>query len=205
MLREGTIGPLHGEVMTLDRDVFQKLDTLLNECIEHLRSVDNIVEAVFPEERRYSSSNNESKVQDPTSSIHGVERGKGPVWDARTRKEIKRCNKFPEASSGNLYMLHVIVPNANDWRPKYIGVSKDLGNRLQEHIAGPGHGTSSQNWQIAHALHQRNKIGFSFVNVVRNMFPDHALCRYVEHRTIEWLHDQTQVDEWELPWNKRVG
>ena len=191
----------------LDDDVFRKLDSLVCRYRQYLQDPVNIYKVAFPENREYVSCDIRKMVEDPDKDVDGVRRGKGPVWNKCVRQTIKGENTFPDKSSGNLYMLHVMVPGANDWRPKYIGVSKSLKSRLQEHVAGPSSSdTSSQNWKVAHALHRQNGIGLSFARVVRNKSStDDALCGYVERRIIEWLKDEAQVNVWGQSWNEREG
>lgn len=185
---------------TVSDEAFRQLDGLVCRCIGHLRNPANILKPTFPNDRKYLSQSVEKKIAELSSVVDGVKCGKGFVWDKATRKKIKIGPAF-----GNLYALHVRLPRANDWRLKYVGVAKDLNKRLKEHIAGSSKSTSSQNWMVACELHNGNKIGFSFSNVVRTMSADDALCRYVELRIIEWLEEKPQVEKWGPPWNKKKG
>ena len=195
-----------GTIMSLDSDAYQKLDSLYNNAVEYLQSTDKIRVMTYPNDRKYHSSCIEEKIQKkinhPEEKVKGW--GRGPVWDEDTCEKIRKCNVFPENDRGNLYALHIRLDNIADWKLKYVGVSEELGDRLQEHLVNTN-SKWSKLYDVARALQERYRIGYSYVMISRNGLPDHALCLYIEYRFIEWRKKTDQVDKWGHLWNLRKG
>lgn len=168
-----------------------ELERLVQRCIEHLKEDGNIYEVPYPEDVEYISENIERE-------ITCGRRVDGPVWKDEYSNRVLLPNL-----RGNLYALHVRYLGES-WRLKYVGKSKDLGDRLRRHFkktsAGPKSRTHSELWRVAYYVSMKCKVGVSCANVLAarttSEAVDYAVAGYVESRIIDQLGA-------EQLWNKR--